>query len=115
MGLAQSASALPPPGSFSAPLTATAGGGQANALLLTKDHNIVGTVATAGDSVKVGPAVPGASVIVLNTAANSLNVFPSSGDAIGAGAADAAAAVTQNLGLLLVCVVAGRWLKFLSV
>lgn len=115
MGLAQSAFSLPPPGSFSPDLTATAGGGQANAKLLVHDHNVVGTVATAADSVKLGPAVPGASVIVTNKASASLNVFPSAGDAIGLGAVDAAAAVAQNVAMLLVCVVPGRWAKFLSV
>src|SRR5579884_2683582 len=71
-------------------LTAHAGGGQANALTLTAVFNRVTTVGTAGDSVKL-PATSGLQtgqcmeITVTNAAAaNSMNVFPATGDQINA-------------------------------
>jgi hypothetical protein len=92
-------------------LTALAGGGQANAAVLTAQVNRVTTVATAADSVKLPPAKPGQwPLVVINAAAaNSMNVFPSSGDAINAVAADGAFAVAANKTVLFFCAVAGIW------
>lgn len=90
-------------------ITANAGGGQANAVLLTRSFSRVNTVATAGDSVRLPPAAPGADMAVFNRAANSTNVFPSTGDAIGGGAANAAYALAAGRNARFVCVVAGTW------
>lgn len=91
-------------------ITANAGGGQANAVLLTRSFSRVNTVATAGDSVRLPPAVAGADMVVFNRAAtNSMNVFPSTGNAIGAGAANAAYALASGRGARFVCVVDGSW------
>lgn len=56
-------------------LTAHAGGGNANALLLTSWMNTVTTVATAADSVMLPPGYGGAEIVVINHGANSLQVF----------------------------------------
>ena len=91
-------------------ITATAGGGQADAVALTASFNRVTTVATAADSVKLPAAIAGARTAVFNkAAANSLNVFPSSGDKINALSADAAYALAATKGALFVCMVDGTW------
>jgi hypothetical protein len=91
-------------------ITATAGGGQANGLLLTRSFSRVSTVATAADSVKLPPAKAGAQMIVFNkAAANSLNVFPSTGDIINALSANSAYALAVTKGAMFVCTVDGTW------
>lgn len=77
-------------------ITAAAGGGQANATPLTKSNNLVSVVATIADSVAL-PALSalmvGVEICVKNSAANSMNVFPASGQTINALAANTAVAV----------------------
>jgi len=91
-------------------ITAFAGGGQTSAVQLTQAVSRVTTVASAADSVKLPPAVPGVSLVVVNAAAaNSMNVFPSSGHAVNALSADAAFAMAANTTALFVCAVAGTW------
>jgi hypothetical protein len=101
-------------------ITAFAGGGQASATQLNSAFNRVTTVATAADSVKLptcaaqsnanGNTVgPGVQVWVMNTSANSLNVFPATGDAINALAANTAIAIATVTGKLFTCAVAGTW------
>ena len=75
-------------------LTATAAGTQGTSLLLNSVINRVTTVATAGDAVKLPQAVAGIQIVVTNAAAaNSMNVFPNTGDSINGAAANAAYAV----------------------
>jgi hypothetical protein len=64
--------------------TAFAGGGQASATNLIDNDNLVETVATTGDSVKLLPALKNAFQKVRNYGANTMNVYPQSGDAIDA-------------------------------
>lgn len=90
-------------------LTANAGGGQANGTALAYAMNRVTTVATGGDSAKLPKAVAGKEVIVKNAGANSMNVFPASGDAINALAADAAYAVAATKVVSFLCFVDGTW------
>jgi ABC-type arginine transport system permease subunit len=90
-------------------ITAYAGGGQTNAVALTARFNRITTVATTADSVKLPAAEAGASILVFNKGANSANVFPASGDAINAGAADAAYALAATKGAMFVCMVNGTW------
>lgn len=74
-------------------ITAFAGGGQANATQLYRRYNVIGTVATTGDSVKlpakVGP-IDGATLTIWNDGANACDVFPESGGDLGSGANTAA-------------------------
>lgn len=70
----------------SSAITAAAGGGQANATQLTSTLNIVTVVATAADSVKL-PLIStwpnNQRLVVANQdAADSLNIFPATGDSI---------------------------------
>lgn len=101
--------------SYKDAITAFAGGGQASAVLLTTHFNRVTTVGTAADSVKLPPALPGMFMAVINAAAaNSMNVFPSSGEGINALANDAAFAMAANKAALFVCTVAGKWHSILT-
>jgi hypothetical protein len=91
-------------------ITAFAGGGQGSAVLLTAGINRVTTVGSAADSVKLPPALAGDIVVVINAAAaNSMNVFPSTGDNINALAANAAFAMAANKQAIFVCAVNGTW------
>ena len=91
-------------------MTAHAGGGQANAVPLPTLFNRVTTVGSANDSVLLPPAIAGIEVLVVNAAAaNSMNVFPSTGDAINALAANAAFAVAANKTCTFFCVKTGVW------
>jgi hypothetical protein len=74
-------------------LTAFAGGGQGGATLLNAEQCRVTTVATTGDSVKLPPSVAGGSIVVINSGANSMNVFPATGETINALAANTALAI----------------------
>jgi hypothetical protein len=95
-------------------IVAFAGGGQANATVLPADINRVSTVATAADSTKLPKAVPGLDVTVYNAGANSMNVFPLTGDNINALAANAAFAVAAGKNVQFGCAVAGTWHAILS-
>lgn len=91
-------------------ITAFAGGGQANATPLTSTVNRITVVATAGDSVKLPPALAGMRVTVINSdAADSANVFPSTGDSINAIAANGAFALASTKTADFVCPVNGKW------
>lgn len=95
--------------SFTNAITAFAGGGQASATPLPTALNRVTTVATAADSVMLPIAKAGLNIFVKNTSANSLNVFPASGDAINALSANAAYALATVKAAFFVCVVDGTW------
>jgi hypothetical protein len=56
-------------------VVAHAGGGYASATQLVYGINLVQTVATAGDSVKLPTAVPGEMCVLTNAGSNSLNYF----------------------------------------
>ena len=92
-------------------ITALAGGGQAGtAHVLTERFNRVTTVGTAADSVKLPLAVPGVDVFVVNAAAaNSMNVFPQTGQYINALAVNTALAVAANKSVHFVCIAPGIW------
>jgi hypothetical protein len=104
-------------------LTAHAGGGQANGLLLTSQNSRITTVGTAGDSVVLPPAVAGLSVTVCNgAAANAMNVYPASaaqggvtgGDAINALGVNAAFSLAANKVMQLTCYTTGQWYSILT-
>ena len=52
---------------------------------LTKDINEVSTVANASDTVTLPTATSGRRVTIMNNGANTLQIFPASGDNLGAG------------------------------
>lgn len=96
-------------------LTAKAGGGQyapGAGPLINRMVNRVTTVVTAADSITLPASVAGMQIILINAAAaNSMNVFPASGEAINALGANAAFAIAGATGKAeqFVCVTAGQW------
>ena len=67
-------------------VTAFAGGGNAGATQLDSGYNVITTVATGGDSVKLTPAVRvGTISVIKNDGANACDVFPAIGDDLGLG------------------------------
>lgn len=115
-------------------ITAFAGGGQASATLLDSGYNRVTVVATAGDSVKLpschtglsntGPLpagkisgdTTGLIVWVTNAdAADSMNVYPQSGESINALSGDAAYAMAANKTAAFICSPGGTiWYSLLG-
>jgi len=95
-------------------IVALAGGAQAGTALTAMINRII-TVVTAADSVQLPVSAPGISIVVVNAAAvNSLNVFPQTGDAINAIAANGAFAVAAGKTATFYCTAAGRWHSILS-
>lgn len=78
-------------GGVTTAITALVGGAAptAAANTLSSGINVVATVASAGDSV-ILPAnmPPGAEILVVNTSANKLDIFPNTGATINAGDAN---------------------------
>lgn len=93
----------------SSPITAHAGGGQSSAIALKKGVNQISTVATSGDSVALPVAASGAIILVVNTGANPVAVFPNSTDTINGGAASASVSQMPNSVELYVCAQTGNW------
>jgi hypothetical protein len=90
-------------------LTANAGGGQGSATQLNAGMNVVATVATTGDSVKLPTAEQGVEVLVANDGANAMDVFPSSSDEIDNAGVNAAVSVGANKSALFRAVSASQW------
>lgn len=91
-------------------VTASTTSDQAGGYLITRQVTRVTTVGTAGDSLLLPAALAGELRIVFNkAAANSLDVFPGSGDAINALSANAAYALAATKGVIFYCAVAGTW------
>jgi hypothetical protein len=104
---------------ISAAVTAFAGGGQTSATALTKIVNVVTTVATAADSVKLpAPSKVGQIVILTNGhASNSMQVFGAGTDTINSVAT--ATGVAQAAGKTAIYVAtttgtAAAWFRLLS-
>jgi hypothetical protein len=96
-------------------LTAHAGGGQGSATQITAMNARVTTVATAADSVALPPSANGLIIYVTNAAAaNSMNVFPQSGESINALSANTALAVAAGKTCAFVCYSKGLWHSLLS-
>lgn len=90
-------------------LTAKAGGGQGGGPTINRMLNRVATVATIGDSITLPASKPGMQITVYNGAANSMNVFPATGETINALAANAAFAVAGVTYVIFTCFTAGAW------
>ena len=95
-------------------VTAFATGGQGSATQLDSGYVVLGTVATAGDSVKLPPVFAANSVVYIkNDGANAADVFPASGDDLGAGT-DTAVSVKAGSSLTFIATVADTtWTQLL--
>ena len=98
--------------SYSNAVTAVAGGGQSTVATINATVTRVSTVATAGDSVTLPKAGSGLRYKVINKGANSLNVFPFSGDLINALSVNAAFALATTKSVEFICVAPGIWDTF---
>jgi len=81
-------------------LTAT-GSAQGDALALNAVFNIV-TTAAASSGVRLLVSEPGSELVVKNLGANTLNVYPATGQAINALAANAAFTIAASSGSVIV-------------
>jgi len=107
--------------SYKDAITANAGGGQANAVQLNAQVNNVTAVASAGDSVKLPPPAQtsqfadgptdnrGVPIIVINSGASALAVFPDPGSAINGLAANASINVAAGDVVGFYQTAAGAW------
>lgn len=104
--------------------TARAGGGAANATLMTAIINQVSTVANVGDSVLLPQGLAGLTVEVINGGANSLTVFPQQSN-LFTGVADqitpfnsstpgASVNIAANGANTFVCFAPGQWKQYVS-
>lgn len=104
------------PDTYAGAVTALAGGGQSAATNITAVVTRVATVATAGDSLTLPKATVGQRYKIANAAAaNSMNVFPLSGDTINALSANTAIAMAAAKSAEFICIVAGNWTTFPTV
>jgi len=90
-------------------ITAFAGGGQGSATLLTGRYNVVETVATAADSVKLPLSPAGKLVVAINIGANSMELFPQSGHSIDISVADTPITIAPNGVVTLYGISATNW------
>lgn len=96
-------------------LTALAGGAQAGTSLGNFQINRFTTVASSADSAQLPKAVAGRMRVVINAAAaNAMAVFPQTGEAINAIAADSAFSVAANKTAIFFCAIAGTWNSVLT-
>lgn len=79
---------------------------------LTKNWNEIRTVVNANDVVTLPSAIPGFICGTHNSGANTLQIFPASGDRINIAAVDASALVAAGGDLILVASDADRWWSF---
>ncbi len=93
-------------------VVANPGGGQGSAVLLRSSYSVVGTVATAGDSVLL-PSVflEGRLIYVKNDGANALDIFPAVGDDLGAGVDTAVSIAPGDVGRFISNVSNSTWVQ----
>lgn len=90
-------------------IVANPGGGFASAPELSTRYNVVATVATIADSVKLPTAVAGLRRTIRNAGANALDLFPGAGDNINSTGVDTAVSVAAGSSLTLFCADDTNW------
>lgn len=91
-------------------ITAYAGGGQTNAVLLTKTNSRVDTVASAGDSVKLmSTSLRKRYTVQNNHATNAMDVFPFEGEKFTGSTTNTAHSLAAGSTLIVYCYVKGEW------
>lgn len=93
-------------------IIAHSGGGQADATQLKPGINIIITAAAPADSVVLPNDVLGQTSIVINLAANSVNIYPYPGDAIDNGATDAPYALASGSRVIFIGTKRLKWNSF---
>ena len=95
-------------------LTAKVGGGQLGGPTINRMLNRFTVVTSIADSATLPVSAKGLSVTIVNAAANSMNVFPFTGDAINALGANAAFALAGGKTATFYCTSVGQWHSILS-
>lgn len=91
-------------------VVAYAGGGQANAYLLTKQYNSIITCASANDSVKCLNALISFQYVIRNsTSTNDAMVYPASGEKFDGLAINEGYPLEAGGQITLTCILAGVW------
>jgi len=89
----------------------SAGTTQADALAITADVNVFGTVGASSGAILQAPAPSGGdTVLVKNGGANALLVYPQSGGTIDGGSANAAYSVAAGETAMFIAVSSTAWL-----
>lgn len=95
-------------------ITAFATGGQASATQLDESYNVLTTVATTGDSVKLPPVFAVNSVVYIkNDGANAADVFPATGDNLGAGLNTAVSLAAGSSISFIATVASSTWTQWI--
>lgn len=95
-------------------LTADVGSSQGDGVI-TSSYNVYSTVANAGDAATLPAAFQaGTLVYVKNDGANSMDVFPASGDDAGAGANVAIAVASGNFAVFIATTANATWTKLMG-
>ena len=84
----------------------------ANATVLSTHVNIVSTVVSGANSVRLPTPTAGMCVKIVNTSANTLNVFPATTGIINALSANAAFTMAANARVEFAAATAGQWYTF---
>lgn len=98
--------------SVGAGITAGAGGTSAAAVQLSNEINIIATVATINDSVKLpglNASLIGTFITVKNLSANTARIYPFDGQEINLGGADVAVTIATTVALNFVAETASNW------
>jgi hypothetical protein len=90
-------------------LTAHAGGGQTNGLLITTPMSRFTTVATAGDSALLPPSYAGLDLILINHGANPMQVFGNGTDQIDDVPTATGVSMMPNSVVWFFCVTPSKW------
>lgn len=90
-------------------IVAFAGGGQVNAVELTTEYNVVETVATLGDSIKLPTAVAETRRTVFNQGAAQLDLYPADADQINGAGANVPLPVNPGATVVLYCYDSVNW------
>jgi hypothetical protein len=91
------------------PAVTAAGTVQANATAITRPISVVSTVAAGANSVVFPSAEAGMRLLILNTSATALNVYPASGAGINAGGTNVAYSLTPGGKVEYVAVSTTQW------
>ena len=90
-------------------ITAFSGGGQGSATPITGQVARVDTVAAANDSVLLPASEDGLVLILINSGANAMDVFPHGTETIDGESASAAVSQLPGTVVIYTCVTAGHW------
>ena len=87
---------------------------QAGATALTTSVNVISTVTTSGDGVRLMNAMISDEVLILNLGANACTVYPPVGSRINGLATNSGFVLAPNTAVQLNKFTATRWVAFLS-